>query len=507
MPKFEGFRVIPASMWVLMPPEKQELMRSVGGFPVNDAFIPLWERPRTLKKEFLILYGTYGSSKTVDRIQELIFTCITEKYFKCFYGRDLFDLAKKELHSSIVSAIERLGLQHLFEYSKKDNGSKNITCIANGNIFKAFGCDDEQSIGKGWDDATHIFIDEMNQISFKTFGMLQSRLRKIDALKCFIGCFNNCDVLPDHWICTNLLNREVMLVDDKGKLITRNIIEHFSTYTDNYFIDHEDYKNSLVEQAGHDTDRLEAILQGKWGAQANSQPFYKDFRRAIHVKYNAYDPNLALWVAWDENSNPYLPASIWQFKGLTARCIWEVAGRNPHNTLEWVCGQIVKKYGPQGHKHESGALICGDATSVKQDVKMEKGKNMYTKIKEHLTIFRPRLRVGRSNPNVAMRRDFVNDIFRINKYGLSVEINPECKLTIADLENTGEAPDGTGKDKTKTRVDGVAGVQKWGHFTDCADYVLCEGFAKQYAMYRSGNITGVSKPEMYFEPRQARNQF
>lgn len=497
MEKYKGFQLTPASKWVKLHPAKQEFLRSVGGFPVNDAFIPIWERPVTLKKQFLILYGTYGSSKTTDRIQELILECITDKYFKCFFGREIFDIAKKELHSSIVSTIENMGLGHLFEYSKKANGTKDIRCIVNDNVFKPFGCDDHESI-KGWDNPTHVFIDEMNQISFKSFGMLQSRLRKMDAKKCFIGCFNNCDVLPDHWICTTLLNKEAPLVDDNGNEIKRNIIEHFSIYTDNYFLDHQDYKNALIEQAGHDPIRLDAILNGKWGVSTTGQPFYKQFNSNIHVGRCEYDPSLVLHVTWDENVNPYLPVSIWQIKGLHAYCIDEIAAKNPHNTLRWVCGEIVRRY----EKHEAGMIIYGDATSRKDDVKAEKGKDFFVLCKEYLAHFNPKLRVGKSNPNVAMRGNFLNAVLGQNLYGLGMTISPVCKNMIADLQHTSESPDGT-KDKTKEKVDGISGVQRWGHFSDGMDYMMCEAFYKYFYMFQHKG----KSPKMHFEPRMAHNSY
>jgi hypothetical protein len=485
MPKFPGFHLVPASTWVVLPPEKQELLRSAGGFAVNDAFITLWDRPATEKRELLILYGTYGSSKTVDRIQEHILTCLTDKYFKCFYGREVFDLAKREFHSSIVSAIENMGLAHLFEYSKKPNGTKEIYCIANGNKFKPFGCDDEDSF-KGWDDATHIMVDEMNQISFKSFGMLQSRLRKKGARKCFTGMFNNCDVYEDHWIRTTLLNPEAEMRDDKGNAIQRNIIEHFSLYTDNYFIDQEDYRNSLIEQAGNDPDRRQAILEGKWGAKTTGQPFYKNFNPRVHVGGCEYNPRLALHVSFDENVNPYLPCGIFQLDGNNLYMIDEIAAQNPCNTLRWVCNEIYKRYGPSGKDHKAGMIVYGDATSVKDDTKVEKGKNFFTVAKSYLEYFKPKLRVSKSNPNVAMRGNFINAVMMSNIHGLFITISPTCKHMIADFMHTAEAPDGSSKDKTKVTVDGVKGVQRWGHFTDLFDYIFIEAYMRYYLMFQAG---------------------
>lgn len=509
MPKFPGFHLVPASLWVKLHPDKQKLLRDSGGFPVNDKFVSLWERPDTEKREIIILYGTYGSSKTVDRIQEHVLACLTQPYFKCFYGREVFDLAKREFHSSIVSTIKRMGFEHLFDYSEKPNGTKEISCILNGNKFKPFGCDDEDSV-KGWDDATHVFIDEMNQIGFRMFGMLVTRLRKQGAKKCFTGCFNNCDVYDDHWIRTTLLNPEMEMLDEKGRKIERNIIEHFSLYTDNYFIDQEDYRNGLIEQAGNDMERRNAYLTGAWGVKTTGMPFYKNFSYKLHV-YNAhnhsgdchYHPNRVLHVSFDENVNPYLPVGIFQCDGNNIYMIDEIAAVNPYNTIRWVCNEIYKRYGPAGKNHKAGMIIYGDATSVKDDTKIEKGKNFFTLAKEYLEYFKPRLRVSKANPNVAMRGNFINTVLGNNYAGMFLLINGACKNMIADLTHTAEAPDGNGKDKTKVTVDGIRGVQRWGHFSDLLDYFICEAYMRHYLTFQNGG----KKQKWTSAPRQPHNAF
>lgn len=482
-----GYHIVRASDWVTFPEAVQDELRKVGGFPVNDHFLTIWERPKTKKRVFLILYGTYGSSKTTDRIQELILECITDPYFKCYYGRQVFDLAKKEFHSSIVSTIKDLRLQDLFDFSESPNGSKVITCKANKNKFIPFGCDDPESI-KGWDNPTHIMVDELNQISFKAFGMLQSRLRKMNAKKVFIGCFNNCDVFEDHWIVTELLNKERPLVDDKGNAIENNILEHFSLYTHNYFLDHEDYRNSLVQQAGGDIDRVSAILNGLWGSKSTGFPYYKMFSRGAHVGDVSYDPNLPLHISWDDNLNPYLPVGIFQLKGLEVRMIDEIAAKSPNNRLSWVCDELIRRYGPAGKNHKAGLFVYGDATSRKDDTKVERGMNFYTIIKKFLEQFKPQMRVSKLNPNVAMRGNFLNAIFGAEYAGIRIIIGRNCTNMIADLSNTSEAPDGT-KDKTKTVVDGIRGVQRWGHFTDLLDYMVCYAYTKYYEQYQRGGKT------------------
>lgn len=503
MGRYPGHHIVPASTWVKLPRSKQDLLRSAGGFPVNDAFLPLWNRPRTTRREIIMLYGTYGSSKTHDRILEHLVLAKTEPYFKCFYGRAVFDLAKSEFHSSIVSVIKREGWEDEFEFSEKPNGSKEISCKATGHKFKAFGCDDEESIGKGWDDATHIMVDEINQITFRQFGMLQSRIRKQGAPKALTGMFNNCDVMQDHWLVTELFNEEQELVDDKGKRIERNVIRHFSTFRDNRFIDHDEYEQQLREQAGRDVERQEAVIKGLWGVKTTGQPFYKSFKQSRDVGVAEYDPTLALHVSFDENSNPYLPCGVFQLRGKHLMCIDEIAAKNPNNKIRWVCEELYRRYGPQGKDHKAGMFVYGDATSKKESTTLEVGKNMFTLAIEYLDYFKPRLRVGRSNPNVAMRGNFINDVFEKNVFDLRITVGKQCTHMIADLMHTAEAPDGSSKDKTKTKVDGIAGVQPWGHFTDLFDYIICEAYRSYYDMFQNGG-----KPFTWRSaPRRPHNAF
>ena len=507
MPNFEksGFHLVPASTWVKLLPEKQQLLRSCGGYPVNDHFITLWTRPDTFRREIIACYGTYGSSKTHDRILEHLLLSMTEPYFKCFYGRATFDLAKSEFHSSIVSIIKREGWQDRFEYSEKPNGSKEISCIATGNKFKPFGCDDEDSIGKGWDDATHVMLDEANQITeYKQFGMLQSRPRKQGARKAVTIMFNNCDVMPDHWIPAVLLNKDVELLDDRGKPIERNIVEHFSLYTDNHFIDHDEYRAQLIEQAGRDEVRRNAVLTGAWGTKSSNNPFYKDFDQGRHIGVCEYNPRLALHVSFDENVNPFLPVGIFQCDGLSIWMIDEIAARNPYNKLRWVCEEIYRRYGPNGKDHKAGMYLYGDATSRKDDVKYERGKDFFVIVKDLLKYFGAKLRTSRANPNVSARRDFINDVLGINYAGMSVLIGRNCTHMIADFANTAEAPDGNGKDKTKKTIGGVSGVQPWGHFTDLFDYMICEAYMRYYLQHQK---KGGKATLGHFEPRQPNNYF
>jgi hypothetical protein len=102
-----------------------------------------------------------------------------------------------------------------------------------------------------------------------------------------------------------------------------------------------------------------------------------------------------------------------------------------------------------------------------------------------------------------MRGNFMNDILGMGYGGLTILISRTCSNMIADLANTAESPDGNGKDKTKKTVDGVPGVQRWGHFTDLLDYLVCEAHMRLYQLFQGkGGIKSY-----VFEKRQPKNYF
>lgn len=500
------YKIVQGSRWrnlcinrdgVLEETDYHAKARELGVIFLSDTFIPLWNETRGL----MFLSGGYGSSKTTYAITRLLVKCLENKQFKCFYGRQAMTEVRVSLHSNIIREIKRNGWAELFEFSEKPTGSMEILCKSNGNKFIPFGCDDEASL-KGWDNPTDVLIDEVNQISFFAFGLALTRLRCPGAELQMTCCFNNCDVYPDHWLKRYFYNEEEIADEKVRKVIEKKkIIKHHSCYLDNMFINQEEYLGNMILQAGGDPVRIEAICNGEWGVAMNAQPFYKNFNSKLHVLTCEYDPTLPLHVSWDENVNPYLPVGIFQIRGLNVYNIDEVAAENPYNTLRWVCNEICKRYGRYGKDHKAGMFIYGDATSKKDDVKQEKGKDFFKLAVEYLAEFHPKLRVGKSNPNVAMRGNFMNAVLGYNYSGIFINFDPSCKKMIADLMNIAEAPDGS-KDKTKVLVNGIR-AQRWGHFSDLLDYLICECFSKYYALYQNGG-----KPQqMIVQKRVAHNSF
>ena len=228
------------------------------------------------------------------------------------------------------------------------------------------------------------------------------------------------------------------------------------------------------------------LLHGDWYATPKTgAEFYKYFDSDKHTRKHTgseYNPELPLHVSFDENVNPYMACSVWQINGKRAIKIDEIALKHPRNTLKDTCREFERRY----MTHAAGLFIYGDATSVKQDVKLEKGYNFFKLARTYLERYRPVLRVPKSNPPVVMRGNFINSVFDNNFDGIEIIYCDNCVLSIQDVANVLEDADGR-KKKEKIK-DGISGVtyEKYGHFSDSDDYFLCEAFRDSYRKYTKG---------------------
>lgn len=487
-----------------------EKVRELGGIFVNDSYIHLWNKTQG----FLFLDGSYGSGKTTFAITHLLRICLESDKgkFNCFYGRQEKEMAR-QLHKNILEEIKRNHWEHLFDYSEADNGSKNIHCKKNDGLFQLFGCDDDKTI-KGWNNATHILVDEINQISFQSFGMLQSRLRRPGVKTLLIGCFNACDVIPvdsddeGSWLWRYFFKEDIGTKEDEAKrkvFKSIGIAKHHSDYLDNYCQNNYSYWYKLLVQAGFDLNTANRFANGDWGTKLNAQLYYNRFSFEKHVKPSdqvKYHPALPLIVGFDENTQPCQPVLIAQKHKNELWFIDEYAGYNPLNNLNGVCPMIEKEYGGKwqidgeygkGHDHRAPMYICGDATSKKENAALEKGKNYFTIAQNLLKKFKPEIRVQDANPNNKTRGDFMNLIYYSEIFGIKIVISEKCQHLIKDLQNTmqdikNEKKSGH-KDKSTKIVNGVRQVQPFGHFADAHDYITCEFFMEEYLTFQSGDMT------------------
>jgi hypothetical protein len=329
----------------------------------------------------------------------------------------------------------------------------------------------------GSTEFTDAFIDEAGEITEKAFDIINSRIRWMLSdfglkPKILLTCNPNIN-----WI------KEKYIKNKKGDYIK---LQPYQKYIRATVDDNPDegfmklYKESLSKMNEYDKARL---LYGDWDAiPKTGGEFYKKFDSKRHVAELKYDPSLPLHLSWDENVNPYLPCGVFQIKGKSIYLVDLFLGRTPNNTIKSVCAQIRNKY----NNHVSGMFIYGDATSKKEDVKLEKGYNFFKLILQEMEKFKPQLRVPSANPSVVMRGNFFNEVLENNFNEIRFFIDKGLHEAIMDFEQTKEAADGT-KDK-KLVKDNNTGVsyQQWGHITDLTDYILCQAFKSDYDEYQSG---------------------
>ena len=233
------------------------------------------------------------------------------------------------------------------------------------------------------------------------------------------------------------------------------------------------------------------LRNGDWNAMPQTGgEFYKEFEQSKHVvdaEKWVYNPEEPLHITWDENVNPYLTCTVWQIHDKkTAVQIDEICLETPRNTVEAVCKEFDRRYGT----HQTGLFVYGDATSKKQDVKLEKGYNFFTLIAKHLKKYHPIVRVPSSNPAVVMRGNFMNAVFRSEFDGLKIYIASTCKKTITDYQQLKEDSDGKKKKEMFPNPETQVRYQKYGHCSDANDYFICEIFKESFTLYVKGPDKG-----------------
>jgi PBSX family phage terminase large subunit len=195
-----------ASIFTGLKPELKEQLKASGVVPVNDVFITYWHNTNKIN----LFYGSYGSGKSVFIVDNFINHALEDKYFRCYYGRKVLEDVRGSVHKTITDQLEERRVHNLFDFSTKPNGSMNIVCKENRNEMIPFGANNTASL-KSIKDPTHFFLEEMDQFTFKDFGIVYSRLRTTKALTQLYGAFNTERVFQSHWIRTMLFEKEYFL--------------------------------------------------------------------------------------------------------------------------------------------------------------------------------------------------------------------------------------------------------------------------------------------------------
>lgn len=441
---------------------------------------------------FIFMYGGSSASKTYTYVQSDITAILANKDENVMvlrkYGVDI----KDSIYSDYVKIINDWGLQEYFKCQ-----INYIECLATGSYIRFRGLDDSEKI-KGLANFKRVVLEEISQFDEVDLKQIRKRLRGRENQQ-IIGLFNPID--ESHWLKINVFDKENLIeqpintnisehyINDKGNFVIYKV-----NYLNNYFIVGKwDEKGNLIggfvdqhtiddfeKDKVDDFNYYQIYGLGNWGKLRTGGEFWKDFNANLHVHNNEWKKELPLHIVWDENVNPHITCTIWQIEGTSVYQIDEICLGDPHNRVLDACNEFKKRY-PQ---HEvSGLFIYGDRTSVKEDTKMEKGENFFTKIQQYLSMYPHKLRLQRRNPSVALSGAFINEIYRSTYKGISISIGSNCKKSLFDYQYALEDSDGTiKKTKKKNKTTGVT-YEEFGHCSDTKRYFLTVAFEKEYNDY------------------------
>jgi len=446
-----------------------------GVVPVNDIFLPTWGN----KNKINLFYGSYGSGKSVFIIDQLIDKCLNQGYFRCYFGRKIFDTVRGTVFKTITDRIKELKKESLFYFSDKPNGSMQIVCRANGNEFIPFGANDSSSL-KSIKDPTDFFCEELDQFTFEDFGFIFSRLRTEKALTQFWGAFNTERIYQSHWIRKVLFDGEFKDMAFKLK----------ANYYDNHFIDKEDYESKLRLIANGNAAVFNAIANGEWGMVRTGSEFWKQFSEVKHVKLVEIDKN-TIHVSLDENVNPYVTVSCWQIntEKKEFKQIHEIPCKSPDNNAVKAAKLLIKWF--EHIEYKDVVFIYGDPSASKRSTVDPNNSSFYDKFIETLISagYKVVNRVMKSAPEVALSAAFINDSYENNLYGWSIVISDRCFVSIEDYLMVKEDADGKMlKPKVKDKESEVT-YEPAGHFSDAKRYFIISILKNEFLIIEAISFT------------------
>lgn len=342
-------------------------------------------------------------------------------------------------------------------------------------------------------EATIAACDEVSEVSQKAIEVLFSRLRwkthetfKVSKMLLTTNPTTN-------WV------RSRFVQDENGDKVTTREGEFyvpFSVFDNPDIAFRQTYEAALNKISDQATK--ERLLYGNWDfVEANDMALYNQFDGTKHLitglREKVYDPTKPLIVVWDFNVAPYMSTLLVQidYDKKKVYIIEEILGKaeDKENNTPSLARKIKKKMYRQ--KHIGGLDITGDPAGLQRSTTNEDGVNNYTIINETLGkgILRPKIKLLKKQPPQAPRCEFVNEVFK-GYNGWEIMIDLRCRRLTQDLIYQLKNEDGSkGKPKVTDSKTGVK-YEKYGHLSDCLDYLLCYYLRDAWYKFKSGDDSG-----------------
>lgn len=453
----------------------------------NELYFEIDEAFNNDDVRFLFVYGGSSSSKTFSYVQKTIVYMLEGERNNSLIFRKFSTDIEGSVFQDFKTIISDWGLNDYFKIQKH-----YIECTLTGSYTRFKGLDDSEKI-KGLSGIKKICLEEFSQFEVADFKQVKKRLRGMTGQQ-IIGIFN--PVSEMSFIKTEIFDNEILTdiacnIQSKQINATGDTVVLRTCYLDNIWIVGDGKGGGFIDKhviADFERDKVNDInyyniyALGHWGKLRTGGEFLKQFKSEKHVGSYAYDPKAPLHITFDENVLPYLTCNVFQHSDGLLRQIDEIMLKDPLNTLKDTCEEFIKRYG----SNMNGLFVYGDATSKKQDTKLQKGQNFYLLIKGYLSKLKPIFRVPKANPSVVMSRNFTNDILAGSVEGLTLRFDAKCRNSINDYQYCTEDEDGkVNKKVIRDKVTGQS-YQEYGHACDTLRYILTGMFLDKYKKFMKG---------------------
>ena len=449
-------------------------------YEINDAF-------NNKDIRYIFAYGGSSSSKTFSICQRIVVYMLEGELNNSFVFKKISSKIDDTIFATFKKIISVWGLNEYFKIQKH-----YIECRLTGSYTSFSGLDDADKV-KGLEGYRKIYIDELDQIAFYDYQQLETRLRGQEGQQ-IITAFNPVSELS--FIKTEILDKEDLIdvpcksVDLKQINKDGDMIVLRTNYLYNIWIVGDGKGGGFIDKHAikkfekfrtTDINHYNIYALGHWGKLRTGGEFFKQFKDT-HIGNFEYNSNLPIHISFDENVLPYLTCNVFQLDNGNLRQIDEIMLKDPLNTLKDTCEEFMKRYG----SNKQGLFVYGDATSKKQDTKLQKGQNFYLLIKQYLSNSKPIFRVPRSNPSVIMSRNFTNDLLAGEIEGITFAVDSSCRNSINDYQYCTE--DAEGKVNKKVIRDKLTGqsYQEFGHCCDTLRYIITTMFQDKYKKFQKG---------------------
>ncbi|RHH07891.1 hypothetical protein DW228_18330 [Bacteroides fragilis] len=448
--------------------------------------------------DFTVTHNSYLASVW------LVSSCIRFPDIRAVVARKTLKSLKESTWNTIRMIIKNWGLVEDEHYHI--NNVAGTLRFWNGSVILMLDLADQPSDPNferfGSMEATICAVDEVSEISSKAIEVLFSRLRwkthetfKVSKMLMTTNPTTN-------WI------RDRFVQDGNGDKVQTREGEYyipFSVFDNPDIAFRQTYEAALNKISDQATK--ERLLYGNWDfVVTNDMAIYRQFNGAVHLvtglKESVYDPTKPLITIWDFNVAPYMSTLLAQidYDRKKVYILEEILGKaeNKENNTPALARKIQQKL--YREKHIGGIDVTGDPAGLQRSTAAEDGVNNFTIISTTFGkgILRPKVKLLKKQPPQATRCEFVNEVF--NAYGgWEIRIDIRCRKLTEDLIYQLKNEDGT-KSKAKTR-DPRTNVkyEKYGHLSDCLDYLLCYYLRDAWHKFKNGGDGGTlcSTPAQY----------